>query len=137
MDGLYRSSRKIPITSINYGFMPTSMDRQKVIYVVTQFPPAGLRIGSFVNIEGADVEYVKFQVTDIEGQRIVLASNVSPSQFVSYKGSPRYYGPEVLTWDPLSYGGNWGYTTRRNDAFPMEGRNWHYGRGLARAYLVY
>lgn len=118
--------------------MPTSMYRQRVMYVVTQFPPDGLRIGEYIKIEGADIPYVPFQVTDIDGQRIVLSSNLVPSVFAAYKGSPRYYGPEILTWSPLSYGGTWGYTTRDTEnTLPMEGRNWHYGRGLARAYLVY
>jgi hypothetical protein len=129
--------RKLPIESINYDFVPTGMPRQKVLYVTVKFPPQGLRIGDFVRIVGADIPFVPFQVSDIVGQRIVLNSNIVPSIFYTYTGSPRYYGPRHSLWGAENHGGQWGYTTRNYDVLPDIGRDWHYGRGSSMAYLQY
>jgi len=147
----------IPIYSINYDFIPNSIQGEKVLWVTSQFPPQHLKVGMYVRIEPLSTDFVvprtTLQVEDIIGARIVLSTKPVPLDdmlnyasygIVRYTGGnprPRSYIRSVdhkSDWSPLDHGGQWGYATRNHDGAPIGTyRNWNYGSGHPVGLLVY
>lgn len=154
-------NRILPIYSVNYDFLPTSVFRYKVLWVTTKYPPNVLHIGDYVKLKSIRPELtfpdIILQIEDIEGERVVLTPVLRTKFMMRDGGSPRTYGantndfgdtlaafvpfePQRITgpsWVPLDHSGQWGYSTRDGRFPPGIGRDWHYGRGDPVAYIQY
>lgn len=125
-----RNSKLIPIDSINFDYLPTSLDSPKVFWMQLRFPaPNDLRVGSTVLLKivspnsqvRKSLQNQKFGVTDIFGTRVVL----SP-----YRGND---------WLPTLHGNapqGWGYNTDLRDVRTSL-HSWNYGYGKPVAYIEY
>lgn len=129
-------SRYLKVSSVNYDYLPMSIDSPKTLWIDLVSPaPNNLLTGTPVKLhlspgKGIQTTYSKFskenslfEVTDIIGSRIIL----SP-----YKGS---------TWLPTvhsscSYPLDWGYDMRRTNVSTSM-RNNKYGYGVPISLLEY
>ena len=106
----------VPIYSINYGFLPTSMHSKKVLWVQLKFPAEdyGVGTGSLVRIVSSSptssMPRGDYYVRDAVGTRLVLELHKPSSE--------------------------WGYVTRDHEDLPGVNRDWNYGSGEANAFLT-
>ena len=117
----YSKPRKLlALYSIDYGYVPTNMAGNKVLHVVSYFPPTDLKVGDCVYLHSSSPDFKmphdQFFIKDISGPRIILES-------------PTFTG--------TSHGWHWGYSTREYGAPPGIYRNWIYGSGAPTLFLVY
>ncbi len=122
-------SEFLAISSINYGYVPSSLESPKTLYVTLKFPPPpNFRVGSTVRVQlrpgiGIDtknpgLESV-FIADDIVGMHVVLKT--LSHHWKADLGNPYQ---------------SWGYDMRRNDVRPPQ-RGWDYGFGAHQSFLEY
>lgn len=132
----------VPIYSINYDFLPTTMYGAKCLWIDLKFPaPANLAIGERFILVSADKNLIFpgdiLTIRDIVGTRLVINRETPKSSDDSLKYFTQKRDDET-PWQPLKHAPQWGYSTRDlANPNPAADRNWLYGHGKPIAFLVY
>lgn len=130
------NSKYIPISSINYGYLPMNLDSPKVLWVDLSSPaPSDLLVGTTARLHvspgtGIQTTLSKnnpqnslFQVDDIVGSRVIL---------IPYKGSTWLPTVHESCSDPFG----WGYDMKNVNVSPSM-HNVKYGYGAPVSSLEY
>lgn len=120
----------LPLTSVNYDYMPTVNNGYKSLWVVAKYP-ARLRAGQKVTLvtepqSGVSHKY-DVEIIDIIGTRIVLGgyhkpqdiTNITPFKHTVASGPDSVFGVSTKGF------------------MIAKGRDWTFGEGLPKAWLVW
>lgn len=135
--------KALPLYSLNYDFMPTTMYGAKCLWADMKFPEYGPKIGSKIKFASVDSNLVMptksdIIVSDIIGTRIVFKCRDAKDSDAALTFFKQKKDVSKKLWNPLRHAPHWGYSTRDlADPNPAADRNWIYGNGEPVLYMIW
>ena len=137
----FNEPRFLPVTSVNYDYLPMLLESPKTLWVDLFEPaPKDLKIGEGVFIHmnaNSGIEKKPFRVDDIVGSRVILVpAGLTLSSFENTRMNNvgKLWLP--TQHEPCDSPFGWGYSTATIDSKYLLTNN-KYGYGAPRAYLIY
>ena len=119
----------LAISSINYGYVPATLESPKTLYVTLNFPPpSDFRVGSTVRVQlrpGIGIN------TNNPGLNSVFIADDFVGKNVILKSLSHHWQPDL--GNPYQ---SWGYDMRRTNVVPPQHSS-EYGFGAHQSFLEY